>query len=62
MNKDLDLKSLRNAFRSLDTHNTGILNINEIKEAFKELGLTGEMLDEIFRSIDVNHDGRINYS
>ena len=39
MDKDIDFKILRNAFRSLDKQNTGILTINEIRGAFKELGL-----------------------
>ena len=62
MGKDIDHKSLRDAFRVLDKHNTGMLNVNEIKEVFKETVGTSEDLDEIFRSIDYDRDGLINYS
>ena len=30
-----DFKGLKQAFRALDTHNTGTLNLNEMKDAFK---------------------------
>jgi len=63
MNKDIDFKNLREAFRSLDKKNTGILTITEIKEAFKESGLNQENLEELFKSFS-HHDrnGQINYS
>jgi calcium-dependent protein kinase len=36
INKDIDFKSLREAFRALDKNNTGLLSLNEIKEGFRE--------------------------
>ena len=60
--KEIDFKGLREAFRVLDKKNTGLLTINEIKEALKGSNFSQEDLDGIFRSIDLNHDGEINYS
>lgn len=57
LGKDIDFKNLREAFRALDTHNTGMLNIKEIEDVFREtVGIT-EDLDEIFKSLDHDHDG-----
>ena len=60
--KEIDFKGLRNAFRLLDKKNTGYLTLNEIKEAFKGSNFSDDDLDNIFKSIDMNHDGEINYS
>ena len=62
LTKEIDFKSLRDAFRALDKNNTGLLTLNEIKEAFKDANVTQEDLDMIFSNIDLNHDGEINYS
>lgn len=62
LNKDIDFKSLREAFFSIDKKNAGMLTVNEIKEALKESTLSKEQLDRIFSSIDFDHDGVINYS
>ena len=62
MNKDIDFKQLRDAFRSLDKNNTGILTVNEIKEAFKGSSMAAEDVSSIFNQIDYDHDGVINYS
>jgi calcium-dependent protein kinase len=62
LNKDIDFKQLRDVFRSLDQQNTGILTVNEIKEAFKGSSMAQEDVDEIFNMIDFDHDGVINYS
>jgi calcium-dependent protein kinase len=53
---------LREAFRSLDKNNTGILTVNEIKEAFKGTSMPLEDVNSIFEMIDYDHDGVINYS
>lgn len=62
LNKDIDFKNLRDAFRALDKNNTGILTINEIKEAFKESSIDSTDVSKIFNMIDSDHDGVINYS
>ena len=40
LNKDIDFKTLREAFRTLDKNNTGILSIGEIKEAMRDVTLS----------------------
>jgi calcium-dependent protein kinase len=54
VNKEIDFKSLREAFRTLDKKNTGLLSIHEIKEAFREAKIPEEDLEDIFRKLD--HD------
>ena len=46
----------------LDIKNTGTLQLDEMKEAFKGSGMKEAELDEIFRKIDFNQDNEINYS
>ncbi len=60
--KEIDFKSLREAFRVLDKNNTGLLKLQEIKEAFKESNIPQDDLDEMFRNLDFDQDGSINYS
>ena len=60
--KDIDFKSLREGFRALDKENTGLLNLGEIKQAFKDSQIQPEHLDDIFKAIDFDNDGLINYS
>jgi len=62
LNKDIDFKILRDSFRALDKSNTGILSINEIKEAFKESNIPNCDVEEVFKNLDFHHEGRINYS
>jgi hypothetical protein len=60
--KEIDFKALREAFRSLDTENLGMLSMAEVKQAFKDASIPAEDVDRIFRSLDTNGDGLINYS
>lgn len=60
--KEIDFKSLRDAFRALDKNNTGLLTLNEIMEAFRESNIPNDDLAEMFAHIDTNQDGQINYS
>ena len=46
--REIDFKSLREAFRALDKKNTGLLSLTEIKNAFREVRVPEEDLDEIF--------------
>lgn len=57
-----DFAKLRNAFRTLDTDNSGSLEISEIKRAFGELNMPEEEVNQIFARMDFNHDGEINYT
>ena len=57
INKEIDFKSLRDAFRAIDKKNTGLLTLQEIKEAFKESRIPEEDLDDIFKRLDHDKDG-----
>jgi calcium-dependent protein kinase len=57
-----DFAKLRNAFRTLDTDNSGTLQLSEIRTAFQELHMSEQEVNSIFERIDFNHDGEINYS
>lgn len=58
----IDFSSLREAFRVLDKSNTGLLNLNEMKQAFKDSNIHPEDLEDIFKAIDFHKEGTINYS
>lgn len=63
LSKNIDFKTLRESFRILDTQNTGFLTFNEIKEACKDsAAISQEDLKEIFKSVDFEKEGGINYS
>lgn len=52
-----DFAKLKNAFRELDTDNSGSLEITEIRNAFNELNMPEEEINEIFARMDFNGDG-----
>ena len=58
----IDFKSLRDAFRALDKSNTGLLNLNEMKQAFIDSNIQPADLENIFKAIDFHKEGTINYS
>ena len=60
--KEIDFKTLREAFRVLDTENLGMLSMQEVKQAFKDASIKPEDVEHIFRTLDTNGDGLINYS
>ena len=63
LSKDvIDFKTLREAFRALDKQNTGLLNLNEMKQAFQDSNVLPSDLENIFKSLDFHHQGTINYS
>lgn len=53
---------LKNAFRELDTDNSGTLSMTEIKSAMMEMKIPQAELELIFKNVDFNQDGEINYS
>lgn len=57
-----DFAKLKNAFRELDTDNSGSLELTEIRNAFNELQMPEEEINEIFARMDFNGDGEINYT
>lgn len=58
----LDFEMLQNAFRELDTKSTGTLSLSEVKSALQSIKLSPGEIEAIFKNIDLNHDGEINYS
>ena len=46
----------------MDTDNSGTLQLSEIREAFNELQMPEQEINQIFERIDFNHDGEINYT
>lgn len=57
-----DFAKLKNAFRTLDTDNSGTLQLSEIRTAFNELNMSEVEINQLFERIDFNHDGEINYT
>jgi calcium-dependent protein kinase len=53
---------LKNAFRALDSDNSGTLSMTEIRDAFIEMKFPAKELETIFKNVDFNHDGEINYT
>jgi len=53
---------LQNAFRELDLNCTGTLSLTSVKSALQSVKLSPGEIEAIFKNIDLNHDGEINYS
>ena len=51
----IDFKTLREAFRALDKDKTGLLNLNEMKQAFEDSNISPVDLENIFKSIDFHN-------
>lgn len=51
----IDFKGLREAFRALDKSNSGLLNVTEMKQAFKDSNISAADLDNIFKSFDFHN-------
>jgi calcium-dependent protein kinase len=60
--KDIDFNTLRAVFRALDKNNTGMLHLNDVKQAFLALNLPLDNLEEVFQAIDFDMDSLISYS
>lgn len=56
-----EIVELRNAFRTYDKTNDGIIALGEFKEALKDF-YPQDVLIEMFESIDVNKNGHIMYT
>jgi calcium-dependent protein kinase len=60
---DIDFISMREAFRAIDTSNTGIITKEQVKKGFAHdshiTHINHEMIEEIFSRFK---DGQINYS
>jgi Ca2+-binding EF-hand superfamily protein len=57
---------MREAFRAIDTSNSGIITLAQIKKGFKYDNhitfLNNEYIDLVFSKLDFNNIGQINYS
>eukprot|EP00347_Sterkiella_histriomuscorum_P002144 403369302 len=65
LQKELDLKNLRDAFRALDQNDTGFLTLNELRQAsfFNNFGQEEEEdVNDLFMNLDLNNDEKISYS
>ena len=63
---DIDFKTMRDAFRAIDTTNSGIITIDQIKKGFVHDNhvtyCNNEQIEKIFSRFDFNKNGEINYS
>ena len=59
----LDMQSLRQAFKSIDSQNTGYLNGEDIEKALKQMNIPEAEIKEMFKSLSHGRtDNIINYS
>ena len=65
-NMGFDFKSLRDAFRAIDTSNSGIITLEQIKKGFgfdnHITYVDTQQIEQLFKRIDVLGRGSINYS
>lgn len=62
MNPD-QVRAMRQAFESIDTENTGVLSLEEFKNALKNFKeFSSARVEEIFKNIDQDDVGVISYS
>ena len=58
-----DIKKLKESFQAIDDNNDGMLSLQEMKKAIsKNKGITCSNVEEIFKSIDTDNSGVINYT
>merc|ERR1711972_133478 len=61
--KDDQVESLQNTFRALDKNGDGMLAAQEVREGLTNFGMkVPPGLEEIFKNIDSNGSGSIDYS
>jgi len=57
-----EILELRKLFDQYDTANNGVISFEEFKAALEKSNYPQEQVEEIFKSIDVNSTGNINYT
>jgi len=65
-NVQIDFKTMRDAFRAIDTSNSGIITIDQVKNGFRFdnhiTHIDTDLIDKLFERLDFNKNGTINYS
>ena len=59
---DSDVKNLKEIFENLDENKDGTLNLNEIKKGIEKLGKKVDDINNIFKSLDTDDTGKIDYT
>ena len=63
---DFDFNSMREAFRALDSGNTGVISIEQLKKGFSHDNhityVDTDLLHSLFSRLDFNNNGSLNYS
>ena len=58
-----DIQKLKDSFQAIDDNNDGMLSLDEMKKAISlNKGITCSNVEEIFKSIDTDNSGVINYT
>ena len=58
-----DIQKLKESFQAIDDNNDGMLSLDEMKKAISlNKGITCSNVEEIFKSIDTDNSGVINYT
>ena len=57
-------EELRDAFKTLDADGDGFLSASELRNVLTSMGepLTDKEVDEMFRLVDINNDGKLNFA
>lgn len=62
----IDFKTLRESFRGIDTSNSGIITIEQVKKGFRfdnHISYVNTAdIEQLFSRLDFNKNGTINYS
>mmetsp|Transcript_102124 Transcript_102124/g.255926 ORF Transcript_102124/g.255926 Transcript_102124/m.255926 type:complete len:199 (+) Transcript_102124:98-694(+) len=53
---------LESTFSSWDASGDGTISKSELRNVLVRLGITGENVDVLFKSMDTNHDGKVSYT
>lgn len=57
-----ELKALGSSFRTMDTNNDGVITLEEFKAHLEKTGTSNEDIDDLFKKIDMDGSGSIQYS
>jgi len=59
-----DFEQLKETFNAIDIHQHGYVDLNELADSFKMVGIEikEEELKQIFNNVDTNHSGKIDFT